>query len=190
MAMNLLDTTCQKALVGVAWEAIRASVNNSAGYDLDCIEKSIETNPPLSEPRPAFSTIYVGDHLRGCLGEIRTEDPVARVVARCSWRAARLDPRFDPVRPDELDAAHFKLSILTVAKPIDPADIVIGRDGLLIEHHGQRGLLLPDVATEHGWDAETFLVHLYRKAGINSRVPLSECRLSAFQTQIIDSRPE
>ncbi|MEN6627980.1 MAG: AmmeMemoRadiSam system protein A [Candidatus Sumerlaeia bacterium] len=185
---KLLDASCQKALVEVAWAAIEASVRDTAGYDLDCIDEAIGRNPALADPRAAFTTVYVNQELRGCLGEIRAEDPVARVVARCAWRAARLDPRFDPVRPDELARLDFKLSILTPSRRIhSPAEIVIGRDGLLIEHDYQRGLLLPDVASEHGWDVPTFLAHLYRKAGIDPSVPLGETRLSAFETQIIDS---
>lgn len=184
----MLDSACQCALIRVARAAIEASVHDRSGYEIPAIDEAIAANPALAEPRPAFSTIYVREELRGCLGEIAADEPVARVVARCAWRAARLDPRFEPVRPDELAALRLKLSILTPMCPIhSPAEIRIGRDGLMIEHGCRRGLLLPDVASEHGWDVPLFLKHLYLKAGIDFDVPLGETALWAFQTQIIDS---
>ncbi|MCE5231095.1 AmmeMemoRadiSam system protein A [bacterium] len=185
----MFDLVCQRALVEISQAAIEASVYDRSGYDLPLIEDAIERNPSIGEAHPAFSTIYVADNLRGCLGEIIADDPVARVVARCSWRASRLDPRFDPVSPDELRDLRFNLSIMTPMTLVgSPDSIVIGRDGLMIEHGRCRGLLLPDVASEHDWDVPTFLKHLYVKAGIDRSVPLAETRLWSFQTQIIDSR--
>lgn len=182
------DLNCQHALIDLARAAIEASVYDRSGYEIAAIDDAINTNPPLGEPRPAFSTIYISDNLRGCLGEIAAGDPVARVVARCSWRASRLDPRFDPIRPGELANMQLKLSILTPMREIhSPVEIEIGRDGLMIKHLNRRGLLLPDVATEHNWDAPTFLKHLYLKAGIARDVPLRETTLWSFETQIIDS---
>jgi len=83
-------------------------------------------------------------------------------------RAAALeDPRFNAVTPGELDGITFEISVLTpIRKLEDVDDIVIGRDGLIITRGYNRGLLLPQVATEYGWDRETFLAHTCRKAGL------------------------
>jgi AmmeMemoRadiSam system protein A len=81
--------------------------------------------------------------------------------------AALRDPRFPPVRPDELESLHLEISVMSPIVPVtNVEEIEVGRDGLIISRGGAAGLLLPQVASEYGWDRETFLSQTCRKAGL------------------------
>ena len=114
-----------------------------------------------------FVTVYCRGELRGCIGHIHDEKPLAQAVADCARSAASADPRFPPIAADELGVVALELSLLGPFEAIDgPADIEVGRHGLLVEHKGRRGLLLPQVAAEWEWDAETFVAQTCGKAGL------------------------
>lgn len=129
---------------------------------------------PVGEDLPdrragAFVSLHRGRELRGCIGHIEADRPLAEVVARVAASAATEDPRFPPLTPAELPLVDIEISVLGPLERIDPTDpsqIEVGRHGLVIEQGGRRGLLLPQVATEWGWDRETFLEHLCLKAGL------------------------
>ena len=105
--------------------------------------------------------------LRGCIGYVEPIKPLAEVVAHCAAAAATADPRFPPVTSVELPYIHVEVSILSAMRPIgDPQEIQIGVHGLFISQAGHHGLLLPQVATEFGWDRETFLLQTCLKAGL------------------------
>jgi AmmeMemoRadiSam system protein A len=122
--------------------------------------------PALEEVRGCFVTLHRGGALRGCIGHPHARLPLAEAVRELAVSAATEDSRFDPVREDELAALELELSVLTPLAPIDPKDVVIGTHGLVVRARGRSGLLLPQVATERGWDAETFLAATCRKAGL------------------------
>jgi AmmeMemoRadiSam system protein A len=114
----------------------------------------------------AFVSLHKRGELRGCIGHVEATEPLARVVARCAVSAGA-DPRFPPVTPDELADIHIELSILGPLEPIvSIADVEIGRHGLVAEMGWNRGLLLPQVATEWKWSRETFAAETCRKAGL------------------------
>jgi len=123
-------------------------------------------SPHLTEPRGAFTTLYLHDRLRGCVGYVLPISSVYRAVADTARAAAFEDNRFHPVTLDEAPHLKIELSILSPPQPINPELIEIGRHGLLISMHGYRGLLLPQVPVEHHWDRETFLDQTCRKAGL------------------------
>jgi len=118
----------------------------------------------------AFVTLTDRGHLRGCIGTLGRTMPAAEAVAHAGARAATADPRFPPVTPAELPHLDLEVSLLTPLAEVDPAtlpgSIVVGRDGLVVEEGPFRGLLLPQVAPEHGLDAEAFLDATCRKAGL------------------------
>ncbi|HXD73570.1 MAG TPA: AmmeMemoRadiSam system protein A [Vicinamibacterales bacterium] len=115
----------------------------------------------------AFVSIHRHGELRGCIGHIEADRPLAEVVAQCAVSAANFDPRFSAVTADELADAEIELSVLGPLEPIaGPEQIEIGRHGLLVARDARRGLLLPQVATEWKWDAVTFLGQTCRKAGL------------------------
>ena len=117
----------------------------------------------------AFVTLKRDGQLRGCIGTLECRLPLADEIARVAVSAAREDPRFDPLRPAELDDLDVEVSVLGPLEEIDPRDpgaIEIGRHGLVVEQGDRRGLLLPQVATEWGWDRVQFLSHTCAKAGL------------------------
>jgi len=115
----------------------------------------------------AFVTLHAHGDLRGCIGHLADDDPLGRVVPRCAVNACSQDPRFPPVVETELAAIDIEVSLLGPLERVNgAADIEIGRHGLVVELEWQRGLLLPQVAVEWKWDAETFFAHTCRKAGL------------------------
>jgi AmmeMemoRadiSam system protein A len=131
--------------------------------------REIPLDPPtarLAEPRGAFTSLYLRGQLRGCVGYVLPVSPVYRAVADTARAAAFEDTRFSPVTLPEARDLEIELSILSPPQPILPGAIEIGRHGLLISMAGRRGLLLPQVPTEHNWDRTTFLEQTCRKAGL------------------------
>jgi AmmeMemoRadiSam system protein A len=120
----------------------------------------------LIESRGAFVTLKIDGRLRGCIGHVVGVEPLWKAVRSNAVAAAFDDPRFEPLRSDELDEAQIEISALSPLRGVDADDVVVGRDGILIERGPRRGLLLPQVAVEYGWDRETFLDHTCRKAGL------------------------
>ncbi|MGB7583941.1 MAG: AmmeMemoRadiSam system protein A [Terriglobales bacterium] len=123
-------------------------------------------SPHLAEPRGAFTTIYFRGHLHGCVGFVFPVASLYRTVAETARAAAFEDIRFSPITDEEVAELEISLSVLSRLQPIRPEDVEIGRHGLLISQHGHRGLLLPQVPREHGWDRVTFLEQTCRKAGL------------------------
>jgi AmmeMemoRadiSam system protein A len=119
----------------------------------------------LGEKWGAFVTLTKKGDLRGCIGNIFGTKPLIVTVAEMTRAAAIEDPRFRPVRPEELPDIDFEISVLTPTRRVkDIREIVVGRDGIIITQGYNRGLLLPQVATEYGWDLETFLEQTCQKA--------------------------
>lgn len=115
----------------------------------------------------AFVTIHLGGNLRGCIGYIAPEIPLARVVGEVAVKAATEDPRFPPLTQADLARSELEISVLSPPEPLrTPEEIVIGKHGLIVESGRHRGLLLPQVATEYGWGREEFLTHTCGKAGL------------------------
>ncbi len=128
--------------------------------------------PPSSErleqKRGLFVTLTLDGELRGCIGLIRARDPISKAVADMAQAAAFEDPRFPELTRDEFERLEYEISILSPLERLrDFSDIKIGRDGLMIKLNMHTGLLLPQVATEHGWNASQFLEQVCLKAGIS-----------------------
>jgi AmmeMemoRadiSam system protein A len=134
----------------------------------------------------AFVTLRTGEELRGCIGTQSEESPLYRAVQEMAVAAATRDPRFPPLRPDEIDLIVIEVSVLgdrTVIR--DPREVEIGVHGLAISCRGQRGLLLPQVASESGWSAEEFLSRVCGKAQLPGdawRAP--EATVERFTAQV------
>jgi len=121
----------------------------------------------LDEKRGAFVSLKKRGHLRGCIGFIEAKKPLARTVEEMAVAAAFQDPRFEPVRREELKDVKLEISVLTpLRKVADVGEIEVGTHGLYIRKGSRAGLLLPQVATEYGWDRDTFLKETCRKAGL------------------------
>jgi AmmeMemoRadiSam system protein A len=120
----------------------------------------------FAERRGVFVTVHVGGELRGCIGTTESDEPLGDAVVRCGVSAALQDPRFAPMREEELAGLEIEISVLSALNPIRAEEIEIGKHGLAISDGGHRGLLLPQVALEHGLSREQFLEETCRKAGL------------------------
>jgi AmmeMemoRadiSam system protein A len=141
--------------------------------------------PELLRSAGAFVTLRLEGRLRGCIGTFVETDPLVDVVARMAIAAATSDPRFPPLRQDELPQTRIEISILSPSRPASADEVEVGRHGLCVAAGGRRGVLLPQVAVEHGWDRETFLDHTCRKAGLPEtawRSPSTE--IETFTAQV------
>ncbi len=153
--------------------------------------REIPLNPPtahLSEPRGAFTSLYLRGELRGCVGYVLPVSPVYRAVADTARAAAFEDMRFRPVTLPEARELEIELSILSPPQPISAEAVEIGRHGLLITMAGHRGLLLPQVPTEHNWDRTTFLEQTCRKAGLPLDAWQRGATIEAFTAEIFGEK--
>ena len=133
----------------------------------------------LKEKRGVFTTLYKIDkkkgskELRGCIGYPIAIKPLYIATMETAVEAAFNDPRFFPLRKDEIDKVIFEVSVLTPLKKIEyksplelPELIKIGRDGLILKYGLYSGLLLPQVPIEYNWTPEEYLINLSMKAGL------------------------
>jgi len=126
-------------------------------------------SPILMENRGAFVTINKKGQLRGCIGYIEGHGPLHQTIEEMAEAAAFRDPRFSPVKEKELPELEIEISVLTpLKKNTDVNEIQVGKHGIYIKRGSLSGLLLPQVATEYGWDRQTFLEHTCQKAGLPS----------------------
>jgi uncharacterized protein len=174
----MLTTEVQRQLLRVARQALEARVRGlrvpeSAGIG-------------ASRPRHgAFVTIFHRDDLRGCLGRVTSDLPLPGLIHHLAQEVADSDPRFDPVRPGELDEIRIEVSVLTPEREIQSAaEIEIGRHGLIVDRGSHRGLLLPQVAVEYAWDSETFVAHTCLKAGLPADAWQHGARMFVFEAQV------
>ncbi len=154
----------------------------------------LETGRVLEPADPSFPSGAVGGlfvtlrqqgELRGCMGVLGTGEPPERDVVRCSISAATQDPRFPAVTLADLPELKLEISILSGLLPVAaPQEILVGRDGLQIEKEGRRGLLLPQVPMEHGWDRVQFLQELCKKAGLPQEAWRTGAVLHRFTAQV------
>jgi len=139
----------------------------------------------LDAARGAFVSIHLEGDLRGCLGRLGTDWPLGRTVVHLGESVADSDPRFPPVTPPEVARLAIEVSVLTPEYQIRAIDeIEIGRHGLIVEQGSRRGLLLPQVAAEHGWGREAFVAHTCLKAGLGPDAWRAGARLFAFEAQV------
>lgn len=123
----------------------------------------------LSIQSGAFVTLNKRGRLRGCIGRFTADTPITQTVEDMALAAAFEDPRFPPLQPDELKDVDLEISVLTPMRRITQVgDIEVGKHGIYMIRGFQRGVLLPQVATEQGWDRTTFLNHTCLKAGMES----------------------
>jgi uncharacterized protein len=154
--------------------------------------RDLPLDPPtehLAQPRGAFTTLYLGGELRGCVGYVLPISPVYRAVADTARAAAFEDTRFPSVALQEARDLEIELSILSPPQPISADAIEIGRHGLLITMAGHRGLLLPQVPSEYNWDRKTFLEQTCRKAGLPLDAWQKGATIEAFTAEVFGDDP-
>jgi AmmeMemoRadiSam system protein A len=147
--------------------------------------------PNLREPSGVFVTLKLADELRGCIGCVLPEQPLYVAVAQNAFNAAFRDPRFPPLTRDEFDEVELEISVMTLPEPVrDFGQIEVGRDGLIVRKAGAVGLLLPQVATEYGWNREQFLSYTCAKAGLSPRSwQDGTCQVEKFTAEVLTELP-
>jgi uncharacterized protein len=167
----------RQTLLGIAHQSILRSF---VGRELP--------NPPLSpilsELRGVFTTLSLHGNLRGCVGYALPVAPLYLAVAETARAAAFEDTRFQPVTQGEAPDLRVSLSVLSPLFPIQPEEIEVGSHGLVISLGMRRGLLLPQVPVEHGWDRATFLAQTCHKAGLPSDAWRTGAFLEAFTAEV------
>jgi AmmeMemoRadiSam system protein A len=156
--MPSLSDDDRRALLRLARAAVTQAV--SVGQ----LPAQIPVYGVFAETQGVFVTLHVRERLRGCIGVVEPDHPLGESIVRCAASAAVQDPRFSPVQADELADLQLEISLLSAPLPVRPEEIEIGRHGLLVVRGRQRGLLLPQVATEHRFTPEQFLAETCRKA--------------------------
>ncbi|MGH9555929.1 MAG: AmmeMemoRadiSam system protein A [Terriglobales bacterium] len=167
----------RRLLLRLAHHSIAAALRRS-------LPDLVPPSAHLSETRGAFTTLHLNQRLRGCVGFVQPLRPLYQTIAETAVAAAFNDPRFDPVTDDEAPLLKIEISVLSPLRPITPQEIEIGRHGLVVTHHFQRGLLLPQVAVEHGWDRETFLAETCQKAGLAPDTWRHGATVEAFTAEV------
>ena len=152
----------RQALLGLAREAIASALKGGRSERTEGLPTAFE------ERRGAFVSLHrrkTGE-LRGCIGYIEPHFALRETVTRAAQAAALEDNRFEPVAEAELSEIAIEISVLSLPEPIVPEAVEVGVHGLIVAMGRRRGLLLPQVATDQGWDRETFLDHTCLKAGL------------------------
>ena len=167
-------------------ELARTSIiTGLAGGDLP---PTADLRAKLQRPCGAFVTLHRGGRLRGCIGRIKAAGPLARTIQEMARAAAFTDPRFPPVKLAEVPELELEISVLSPFEVIPaaeaPALIKIGTHGLYITAHGRSGLLLPQVATEQGWNVLEFLAHTCGKAGLPPDTWQKGARIEMFSAEV------
>lgn len=152
----------KRILLEIAKRTIDASVHHKPIPDF---EDEYDLTPALKTKAGAFVTIEIDRMLRGCVGYIQSNEELYRTVSKAAVSAAMHDTRFSPLRPEELKDIEIEISVLSPMLRVDDVMTIIpGQHGLLIESGYSHGLLLPQVATEYGWDRVSFLEQTCVKA--------------------------
>ena len=156
-----LNTREQQALLAIARQAIVHGVQTGQEYIEPREEKT------LNQRNGCFVTIKQNGQLRGCIGNFQSELPLFKEVAQMAQASAAKDPRFYPLKENDLDNFTLEISVLSPLQKIeDIEEIEVGKHGIYIEKSFYRGVLLPQVALEHNWDRLTFLKQTCIKAGL------------------------
>ncbi len=160
MSPTVLTNEDRSALLAVARTSIAEALGERA-------RAAVEVLGALTLERGAFVSLHThaGD-LRGCVGTFSPRGTLVETVAEMARAAAFDDPRFPPLRAHELATLHVEISVLSPLEPATPEDVKVGVHGLCVQRGVRRGVLLPQVATQEGWDQETFLNHTCIKAGL------------------------
>lgn len=171
----------RRILLQLAHSAIEAGLQ---GMRLDLTPPSKH----MAEMRGAFTTLHILGRLRGCIGYVIPTHSLYRTVAETAQAAAFDDPRFVPVTEAEAPNLVIEISVLSPLAPILADEVVVGRHGLLVSQGSRRGLLLPQVPVEWGWDRETFLSQTCLKAGLAPDAWRQDADLQAFTAEVFGDR--
>ncbi len=156
--LDPLSPADRGALLRLARAAIAAAITHGPTPTLPT------PSPALDEPRGAFVSLHQAHRLRGCVGTLRSDQALWLTVMRMALAAAFDDPRFPPLTATELEACTIEISRLTEPRSAHPEEVTVGVHGVCVARGDHRGVFLPQVATEYGWDRERLLGEACLKA--------------------------
>ncbi len=176
---ELLTGNEQKELLKIARETIVAYVTSGS---VPAVQAS---SPGLNLQSGCFVTIKQKGQLRGCIGNFVSDKPLYLLVQEMAVSAATRDPRFYPMKAHDLEDFELDISVLSpLWKAASVEEIQVGTHGIYIIKGSYRGVLLPQVATEYGWDRDEFLRHTCIKAGLPENAWQGECDIYIFSAQV------
>jgi len=179
----------QKTLLRLARRTLEARFTTRKKPDL----ADFEITPALKKKRGVFVTLHQRGRLRGCIGYIIGRKPLAEAVVDNALNAGFRDPRFPPIAAKDLPALHIEISVMTPLRRIaDPLrEIEVGRHGIVLEKNGRRGVFLPQVPVEQGWDLAAYLRGICRKARLDDPEGWREgATMYTFEAQVFGEPKE
>jgi len=180
-----LSESERRVLLRLAREAVLARVHGAPPPD-PRVQPS-----RLGEPQGAFVTLLLGGELRGCIGTVEPITPLAETVVRCAAAAATEDPRFPALCAADVPDLAIEVTLLEPPFEVrDRSQVILGRHGLLVVRGSRRGVLLPQVAAEHGFDLPTFIQETLKKAGLPpDALERGGATLMAFEGEVLAEDP-
>ncbi len=179
---DLLTEEDKKYLLQLARRSIVHYLKNRELLEVE--EEEIQ-NPKLKQKQGAFVTLKVNGQLRGCIGYPLPYKPLYQTIIETAVAAASEDYRFPPLTEEELEDLVIEISVLTLPRKVKgPEEVVVGRHGLIVSKGFHKGLLLPQVPLEYGWDLETYLNHACLKAGLPADEWKRGVTLEVFEAQV------
>ena len=180
-----LPSESQKNLLELARQALEDVV-----LGIEREKKQIHDPYLQSREYGAFVSLHNRQELRGCIGNCAPQARLFETVTEMTEAAALRDPRVKPVSKKELAEIRIDITVLSPLEPVDdPLALQIGEHGLHIASGDKRGVLLPQVATQYGWDMRTFLEQTCLKAGLRKNAWIeSDVRVSGFTALIIQEQ--
>jgi AmmeMemoRadiSam system protein A len=180
---DLLTKKEQRDLLKIARSTIVSYVTSAAIPAVETASRG------LNLESGCFVTIRQQGQLRGCIGNFVSDKPLYRLVQEMAVSAATRDPRFYPMKQQDLDAFELEISVLSPLELVSSVDeIRVGKHGIYLVKNSSRGVLLPQVATEYGWDRDTFLRHTCLKAGLPENAWQKDCEIYIFSALVFGEK--
>jgi AmmeMemoRadiSam system protein A len=178
-----LPPSSQSRLIGLSRRTLESFVRNETQR-----AESIDDPCLLNSDYGAFVSLHRQEELRGCIGTCFPTAPLYETVIEMTEAAASRDRRVAAIASSELSEIRIDISVLSPLRPAsDPLRLEIGKHGLYVASGGKHGVLLPQVATQYGWDMETFLSQTCVKAGLlKSAWKQPETKVSSFIALIME----
>ncbi len=184
---NYLSQAEEETLLRLARQTLRMYLNEHRTPDPT--RGGYELTDKLKATGAAFVTLTVRGRLRGCIGHVIGIEPLYESVIHNAVSASSRDPRFQPMSADEEKDVRIEISVMSPPRTIaDVSEIQVGKHGIIIEKGVNRGPLLPQVATEYGWDRTEFLEQTCRKAGLPGDAWKEGATIQIFSAQVFGEK--
>ena len=184
----ILNESEKKALLQLARATLEKWVKRGDSLTNDEL-RAFGPTDTMRQRSGVFITLNMKGALRGCIGYITGSTALYKAVIENTVNAASNDPRFSPVRENELPDIDIEISVMSPLEEIrGPEEIEVGKHGLVVERDWSKGLLLPQVAPEWGWDRYEFLEQTCLKAGLSRNAWKKGAKIFRFSAQVFGEK--